>query len=253
MEVGFRNPAERRAFRAAQLSPIATGELLPVADGAVELVRVRLDAETAATDDLALCLSDAERARAGRFVFERDRRRFIVGRARLRELLASRLGTRPDLIELEYGPRGKPRLAGDPAGSDLRFNLSHCGDVALYAFSHGREIGVDLEAVRDLGDADAIAAKFFSRRENEMYVALHPRDQPLAFFRCWTRKEAFIKAVGDGLHFPLDAFDVSLAPADPARILRVGAVAGDACGWTLHGVDPGLPDFAAAVVVRDST
>ncbi len=251
MDVGFRNPAERRAFRAAQLSPITTGELLPVADGAVELVRVRLDAETAATDDVALCLSDAERVRAGRFVFERDRRRFIVGRARLRELLASRLGTRPDLIELEYGPRGKPRLAGDPAEPDLRFNLSHCGDVALYAFSRGSEIGVDVEAVRNLRDADAIAARFFSPRENQSYLALDPRDRPLGFFTCWTRKEAFIKALGEGLHYPLASFDVSLAPGEPARILRVGETPGHEAGWCLQSLVP-EPGMVAAVVVEKS-
>jgi len=251
MDVGFRNPAERRAFRAAQLSPITTSELLPVADGAVELVRVRLDAETAATDDLALCLSDAERVRAGRFVFERDRRRFMVGRARLRELLASRLGTRTDLIELEYGPRGKPMLAGDLAESDLRFNLSHCGDVALYAFSRGCEIGVDVEAVRELSDADAIAARFFSPRENQSYLALDPRDRPLGFFNCWTRKEAFIKALGEGLHYPLASFDVSLAPGEPAQILRVGETPGHDVGWCLQSLVP-EPGMAAAVVVEKS-
>jgi 4'-phosphopantetheinyl transferase len=111
---------------------------------------------------------------------------------------------------------------------------------------------VDVEAVRELCDADAIAARFFSPRERQCYLALDPRDRPLAFFRCWTRKEAFIKAVGDGLHFPLDAFDVSLAPGEPAGILRVGDVAGGACGWTLHDVDPGLESrFAGAVVVSD--
>ena len=256
LHVGFRvaDPAERRASRVAQDRRMATGTAVPVADGAVELVRVRLDAELEATDELAQCLSDAERLRAGRFVFERDRRRFIVGRARLRRLLALRLGTRADLVELDYGRRGKPRLAGGFAESDLRFNVSHCGDVALYAFSSGREIGVDVEAVRELRDADGVAARFFSCRENEAYLALDPRDRPLGFFHCWTRKEAFVKALGDGLHFPLDAFDVSLAPGEPARILRVADVAGSACGWTLHDVDLGLePRFAAAVVVRDCT
>ena len=247
----IRRSVARRARR--RIERTATETAVPVADGAVELVLVRLDAEVAATHELARCLSDAERLRASRFVFKRDCRRFIVGRARLRHLLASRLGTRAELVELDYGPRGKPRLAGGFAGSDLRFNVSHCGDVALYAFSRGREIGVDVEAVYELRDADAVAASFFSRRENEAYLALDPRDQPLGFFRCWTRKEAFIKALGDGLHFPLDTFDVSLAPGEPARILRVRDVAGSACGWTLHDVDLGLESrFAAAVVVARS-
>jgi 4'-phosphopantetheinyl transferase len=254
MDVGFRNPAERRALRVAQYSRIAAGRSLSLAHGAVELLWIRLDDELAATDDLAQCLSDAERLRAGRFVFERDHRRFIAGRAQLRHHLAQRLGTHAELVELDYGPRGKPRLAGSFAESRLRFNVSHCGDVALYAFACGREVGVDVEAVREMRDADAIAAGFFSRRENEAYLALDPSERPLGFFRCWTRKEAFIKALGDGLHYPLDAFDVSLAPGEPARILRVGEVAGSACGWTLHDVDPGLESrFAAAVVVSDCT
>jgi 4'-phosphopantetheinyl transferase len=101
-------------------------------------------------------------------------------------------------------------------------------------------------------DALAISERFFSAAEREALRGYPPSERDQAFFRCWTRKEAFIKALGDGLHFPLDAFDVSLAPGEPARILRVGEVAGGACGWTLHDIDLGLEScFAAAVVVRD--
>ncbi len=246
MDVDFRNSAERRALRVAQDAGIATP--LSVADDAVEVVQLRLDAENARTADLAACLSDAERARAGRFVFERDRRRFIVGRARLRELLASRLRTRPDRVELDNGPRGKPRLAGSFAESDLRFNLSHCGDVALFAFSRGREIGVDVEAVREMRDADAIAARFFSPRENQSYLALAPRDRALGFFNCWTRKEAFIKALGEGLHYPLAGFDVSLAPGEPARILRIGDAPDHDGAWRLESLAPASGMVAAVVV-----
>jgi 4'-phosphopantetheinyl transferase len=129
--------------------------------------------------------------------------------------------------------RGKPALSRRFANSDLRFNVSHSEDVAVYAFSRGREIGVDVEAVRELRDADDIAVRFFSRRENEAYLALDPRDRLLGFFNCWTRKEAFIKALGDGLYYPLDCFDVSLAPDEPARILRVENTPGNECAW--HG------------------
>jgi 4'-phosphopantetheinyl transferase len=249
MDVGFRDPAERRALRVAQHSRMAMGTSFSLADGAVELVRIRLDDELAATDDLAQCLSDAERLRAGRFVFQRDRRRFMVGRARLRHLLAQRLGTRPNALELDYGPRGKPRLAGSFAESDLRFNLSHCEGFAIYAFSRGREVGVDVEAVRELRDADAIAARFFSPRENQSYRALDPRDKPLGFFNCWTRKEAFIKALGEGLHYPLADFDVSLAPGEPAQILRVGETPDHDGGWCLESFLP-EPGMVAAVVVE---
>jgi len=201
-------------------------------------------------DQLAACLSDAERLRASRFRFDRDRQRFIVGRARLRHFLASRLDLQPEGVEFTFGPRGKPKLAGRFADANLFFNVSHSSDLAVYAFSRGRDIGVDVEAVRELRDASAIAARFFSRRENETYLALDSRDKPLGFFNCWTRKEAFIKALGDGLYYPLDRFDVSLAPGEPARILRVAEAAGDACGCVLHDINL-EPGFVGAVALLE--
>jgi 4'-phosphopantetheinyl transferase len=228
-----------------------TGTPVSIAGGIVEVILIRLGAELSAAGELAQCLSYEERLRASRFCFERDRHRFIVVRARLRHLLASRLGMRPDAVELVYGPRGKPELSRSLADADLCFNVSHSEDLAVYAFSRGREVGVDIETVRELRDADEIAARFFSPRENEAYLALDLRDRPAGFFNCWTRKEAFIKALGDGLHYPLDRFDVSLAPGDPARILRVEAVTGEQCGWALHGFMPG-PGLAGAIVVRQA-
>jgi len=254
--VGYRvaDPMERRVLSltdSQRIAPPVTGTVVPIAGGTVEVVLVRLDAELSAVGELAQCLSDGERLRASRFVFERDRRRFIVGRARLRHLLASRLGVQPDAVELVYGPRGKPRLSRSFADADLCFNVSHSEDLAVYAFSSGREIGVDVEVVRELRDADEIAARFFSRCENEAYRALDPRDKPLGFFNCWTRKEAFIKALGDGLYHPLNRFDVSLAPNEPAKILRIENTSGDACGWALHDFSP-APALIGAVVIRKS-
>lgn len=233
------------------IAPLVTEAAVSLGGGTFEVVSVRLDAEVAASGELAQCLSDGERLRASRFIFERDRRRFIVGRARLRHLLASRLGVQPHAVELVYGPHGKPALSRRFADSDLRFNLSRSEEVAVYVFSRGREIGIDVEAVRVMRDADDIAARFFSPRENKSYCTLDPRDKPLGFFNCWTRKEAFIKALGDGLCHPLDCFDVSLAPNEPARILRVENTSGDVCGWALHGFSPG-PGLISAVVIRKS-
>jgi 4'-phosphopantetheinyl transferase len=226
---------------------LASGTSGSSAGAAVEVASVSLHAEPAAVEELAQCLSEEERLRAGRFVFARDRRRFIVARAWLRRLLASRLGVQPEGIQLTYGPRGKPALRRNLADSDLRFNVSHSEDLAVYAFARGREIGIDVEAVRQLEDADAIAARFFSVRENSAYRALDSNDKPLGFFNCWTRKEAFIKALGDGLYCPLDSFDVSLAPGEPARILRVSNAPGDRCGWHLESFSPNS-GFVAAVV-----
>jgi len=223
--------------------------LNPTSHKPIDVVVTRLDVGPAAVRASAALLSEAERDRAGRFAFDRERRRFTVARARLRQLLGARLGVPPDSVELAYGHRGKPALARRFADSDLRFNLSHHDDVAVYAFARGREIGIDVEAVRVVPDADAIAAWMFSRRENEAYLALDPRDRPLGFFTCWTRKEAFIKALGDGLSHALDRFDVSLAPHEPARILRVDNTTGDHCDWTLYSFVPG-PGLIGAIVVQ---
>src|SRR5436309_5797121 len=222
----------------------------PSTDDAIDVVVTRSVVGPEVARAAAALLSDAERQRASCFLFDRDRDRFIVGRARLRQLLAARLGTRPESVELVYGAHGKPALARRFADSDLHFNVSHCDDVTLYAFSCGREIGVDVEAVRVIREADDIAGRFFSRRENQAYRALEPRDRPLGFFQCWTRKEAFIKALGDGLSYPLDRFDMSLTPGEPAEILRVEAMSGDCCGWRMESLSP-APGFVAAVVIGD--
>jgi len=217
---------------------------------AVEVVVTRLDVGSEALRASAALLSQEERHRASCFAFDRDRRRFTVARARLRQLLAARLDVRSDAVELVYGDSGKPALARRVAGSDLRFSVSHCDDVAAYAFSLGREIGIDVEAVRAIPDADDIATRMFSRRESAAYRALDPSAKPVAFFTCWTRKEAFVKALGEGLSYPLDRFEVSFEPGDePARILHVDGTPGDRCGWTLHSFVPG-PGLIGAVVVQ---
>jgi 4'-phosphopantetheinyl transferase len=196
-----------------------------------DVVMRRLDPGPGALETLRCWLSEDEHRRAARFRFARDRRRFIVGRARLRELLGARLGMPPESIALAYGRHGKPALGGRLARSGWRFNVSHSGEVALYAFSRGdAEIGVDLEAVRPLPEADRIAAGFFSPRESEAYARLAPHEKCAGFFRCWTRKEAFVKALGGGLSIPLDAFDASRDPT----------------GWRLESFTP-LPGFIAAV------
>lgn len=215
----------------------------------VDVVVTRLVASPDAVRAAAAVLSDAERLRASRFSSARKRRRFTVARARLRQLLAERLGVQPESVELCYGARGKPALAQRFADADLRFNGSHCGDLVVYAFSSGREIGVDVEAIRKIRSAEDIVARFFSRREQEAYWSIDQRDRPLGFLNCWTRKEAFLKALGDGLSRPLDRFDVSLVPGEPARILRVEDTPGDRCGWEMESFEP-APGFVGAVVAQ---
>jgi 4'-phosphopantetheinyl transferase len=230
------------------VEPVRHVPALFVAEG-MEVVATRLDVGDEAVRRSEAVLSATERQRAGRFLFDRDRRRFTVARAGLRGLLAARLGVPPDSIELIYGTRGKPAIAPGAADSDLRFNVSHAGNFAAYAFATGREIGIDVEALRAVPNAADIAARFFSRRENEAFLALRPRDRPRGFFNCWTRKEAFVKALGDGLCHPLDRFDVSLTPGEPAKILRVDDTTGDDCGWRVESFSP-ASGFAMAVVVE---
>ena len=216
---------------------------------AIEIVTARLDTQPETVRALAQWLSAEERRRADRYDFDRHRRRFIVARARLRQLLALRLMTRPEAVELVYGTHGKPALARRSGSPDWRFNVSHCDETAVYAFSRGREVGIDIEAIRDVRDADTIASHFFSRSEQKAYLALDPGEKMLGFFNCWTRKEAFVKALGDGLSHPLDCFDVSLAPGEPAGILRVKNTPGRDSGWCLGSFTPS-PGFVAAVVAE---
>ncbi len=228
-------------------------QLLPAldafGDGSIEVRTFRLDVGPEAVCASAALLSEAERQRANRFAFDRDRRRFIVARAELRRLLSERLGVHATSVEFDYGAYGKPRLGHHYVESNLRFNLSHSNELVIYAFSHGREIGIDVERVRLIHDAYALAERFFSQRENDAYRALEPRDKLLGFFNCWTRKEAFVKALGKGLCHPLNCFDVSLAPGKPARLLRLEGASGEASGWDMQSFHP-APGFVGAVVIE---
>lgn len=197
---------------------------------AVEVVASRLDLDPGAVAALAGWLHDDECRRAGRFRLARDRRRYVVARGLLRQLLAARLGTHPRAVEFSYGAHGKPCLAPGSAVEDLRFSVSHCGELALFAFSRGREVGVDVEAVLPMRDADAVARHFFSRSELRAYRELEPSARDAGFFTCWTRKEAYLKALGGGLQSSLNEFG-----APP--------------GWSLRNFSP-APGHAAALAVE---
>jgi 4'-phosphopantetheinyl transferase len=180
----------------------------------IHVVRVRLDVAIGCAADL---LDDDERHRASRFVFERDHRRFVIAHAWVRILLGRCLSRRPESLRFVAGPHGKPALAD--AAIDLRFNLSHAGERALVALALGRDVGVDIEEERQI-DALELASRFFAPAESEALRALAPSERIPAFFRCWTRKEAFIKALGEGLSFPLREFEVSVADDHSSQLLR---------------------------------
>ena len=191
-------------------------------------------------------LSDDERARADRFRFDRDRSRYTVGRSLLRVLLGRYVGIAPEDLRFEYGAYDKPRLAsGGPW-----FNLSHSGPVALYAFTKAAEVGIDVELDNEDFARERIAERFFSPTEVAVLRSLPESLQPRAFLACWTRKEAFIKARGDGLSLPLDSFDVSLAPAAPATLLRTAWSSEEPARWRLQDVSDRNAGYIAALALR---
>ena len=193
-------------------------------------------------------LTADECQRAERYVFEKDRTHFVVARGLLRVLLGRYLRQDPQHLRFTYGPHGKPALATDTGGMSLRFNVSHSHGLALYAITRGREVGVDVERIRPEVAQEKIAERFFSPREVTVLRALPTPLQAPAFFACWTRKEAYIKAKGDGLSLPLDQFDVSLAPGEPAALLHTTWDPQEAACWALQDLAP-APDYRAAVVV----
>lgn len=216
---------------------------------AVHVWAAPLDPPAAAVQRHGTLLASDERARAERFHFERDRRRFTVARGVLRTLLGRYLGTDPRAVAFGYESHGKPVLADPFAAHGLRFNVSHSGEMALFAFARGREVGVDVEEVRRMEDGLDIAVRFFSEAEVAAFRALPEEIRDDAFFNCWTRKEAYIKAVGEGLSFPLHVFDVSLAPGEPARLLA-SRDPQQAERWSLRGLPDPAPGYRAALVVE---
>jgi 4'-phosphopantetheinyl transferase len=207
----------------------------------------RLDRTPARLTRMRTILDPEETARADRFFMDVHRNRFIAGRALLRDLLAGYLGQPPEAIQFAYNEWGKPALAPGFAARDLRFNLSHSQDLAMYAFVIGRDVGVDLELIRAEVANERVAENFFSPSEVSTLRALPLEHQAEGFFNCWTRKEAYVKARGQGLSIELKSFDVSLIPGQEAKILR-----GDDCrGWSLVSFKP-EQGFVAAMAIHGS-
>jgi 4'-phosphopantetheinyl transferase len=216
----------------------------------VHLWIVRLEAFEDNFERCLAWLSPEETVRAGRFYFPRHRRAFVLGRAALRALVAGYLGMDAAEVGFVYGPQGKPALESSDACS-LRFNASNSGNLAAYAFTSGCDIGVDVEQHRALTDLENIARRFFSPEEAAELLDLAASEKTAAFFRCWTRKEAYIKALGGGLSIPLDSFRVTLRPGDAARLVSSAGGADEARGWTIHEFDPG-PGYAGAIAYPDA-
>lgn len=219
---------------------------LALAHDRVDAWSVRLDVDAEQAAYLAKLLSPDEQARAARFRFNEHRRRFIVARGVLRALLGQYLNRPAERIRFTYSPAGKPALEIDEG---LRFNVSHSHEMAVYAVTYKREVGIDLEFMRPLDDMERLAAGCFSARENAVWRHLPEVHRQEGFFNCWTRKEAYIKALGQGLSYLLDQFDVSLKPGEPARLLSVTGKPREVTRWTFQAFNPGK-NYVAALAVE---
>ena len=215
----------------------------------VHIWRAALYREVSDVQGLLSTLTEDEQARARCFHFQRDRERFIIARGLLREILGRYLGAAPGQLQFCYGIHGKPALAGRYGTGDLRFNLTHSYGLTLLAVTRGREIGIDMERIRVDFPCLEIADRFFSPREAAALRTLPVEHRDRAFFTCWTRKEAYLKAKGDGLAASLAQFDVSLAPTEPAALLRTEEDPQEACRWSVQELAPG-PGYVASLVVE---
>ncbi|MEN6606722.1 MAG: 4'-phosphopantetheinyl transferase superfamily protein [Bryobacteraceae bacterium] len=225
---------------------VSRGELR---ENEVHVWRAALDVSARELERLVRSLSEEEQARARRYIVESARVHFAAARGILRDILSRYLGLPPAEIRFTYGKSGKPALAGEINTAALRFNLSHSHGFALYAVTCGRETGIDIEKVRPEPSASQIAERFFSPCEAAALRELPPELVPAGFFLCWTRKEAYIKACGEGLYMNLKNFDVSLTPGEPAKLLAVRDDASEASRWSLMDLKP-HPHYTAALAVE---
>jgi len=208
----------------------------------IHVWQIRLPDDGVTSPGLSACLSREEAERAARFVFDRDRARFTVAHAALRDILAGYTGSSPDGLVLVSHEHGKPYVQNYPG---VRFNLSHSGSWAMLAVAREREVGVDIEVNRGERPTQGIAERFFAPAEVAELMSTPEEHRVGAFFACWSRKEAYIKARGEGLRIPLDSFEVSLG--EPATLRK----AADRERWTMCAL-PAPPDYAAALVGEGS-
>jgi 4'-phosphopantetheinyl transferase len=214
----------------------------------IHLWFVDLDRTAQSVERLSMALSADERARAARFLLKRHGRRFAVARGILRDVLSRYVGCDASRLVFAYDRTGKPTLGAGCGDGTVRFNVSHSHGFGLIGVARGREIGVDIEQIRPMPDLEPIAARCFSRSEVKALLGFPASQRLRAFFACWTRKEAYLTATGDGLARPLETFAVTVDPVGPARLLWVLGHPEETGRWSLFGLVP-TPDTIGAVAV----
>lgn len=215
---------------------------------------VSLEAEKDSLELFQQVLSEEERDKIKRLRFEKARNNFIAARYYLRSIVSPYLNAEPEDLEFKYNPYGKPLLAGRFESTGTCFNMSHAHGVAIYAVTSGQAVGVDIEKVRSDLDCIKIAERYFSPQEVEVLRRL-PRDQQRqGFFNCWTRKEAYLKAKGEGFSSPADRFQVSLAPGEPAALLYHSSDPAEIAKWSIEdlGVGDGYTAALAVEVIKSA-
>ncbi len=220
-----------------------------LAAGDVHIWRIRLDVPQSSVQSSISLLDQDEQARAKRFRRAADRRRFIAAHATLRRILGRYVGCKPEEVGFLVNGFGKPALLTNGQSPDIHFNLAHSGELGLCCIASGREVGVDVEFIKPDFAALDVARKFFSPIEVEQFMSLPAKMRTAAFFRCWTFKEAFIKAKGRGLSISLDSFDVSLTPRRASALLSSRDDPNDVGRWHIRPVEV-QQGYAAAVAVE---
>jgi 4'-phosphopantetheinyl transferase len=219
---------------------------LVLSDDEVHIWRADLDLIDSSLSTFLQLLSPDEKNRAQKFRFAGDRRNFIAARGILRAMIGKYLKINPAEISFLYNEFGKPRIANS---NPLHFNISHSQNMAVFAFTKRLNIGIDVEFVNPDVEVKEVAANFFSTNEVMNLLALPERQQTLGFFNCWTRKEAFIKAVGEGLSFPLNTFEVSLEPGKPAELLVTDWDPKAVSQWSMYSMAPGA-NFIGSLAIE---
>ena len=215
----------------------------------VDIWRINLAAQGEETQQCRDLLSQDEIQRADRFHFAKHRRRFTVTRVAMRQILGRYAGVPPQKLVFSYGGKGKPELSGALTGLEIKFNLSHSSEMALLAITQRLAVGSDIEWVSAEVATEEIAERFFSASEVNVLRALPAAERTEAFFSCWTRKEAYIKALGEGLSVPLDSFAVAFGPGVPAALLYVAVDPEQVSRWSIYDIE--VPEgYKAALVVE---
>jgi 4'-phosphopantetheinyl transferase len=212
----------------------------------VHIWRANLNLQTERVEEAIQILSLDEQKRAERYKFEKHKNSFIIARSTLRKILSSYLNIKPDRLEFDYSDRGKPSLSDIHGQINLQFNLSHSQELALYAFTNTQKVGIDLEYCRPMSDAENIAKRFFSTNEYKWISSFTGDAQQSAFFRCWTAKEAYLKATGEGIGGALERIEIDLTGADLFKLKKGDR---EISNWLLYNFIPEI-NYMATIAVE---